>query len=249
MLVGTGWFCRISVSERKFTRKHTKAKVLANVLTSIHCGYEHRLRMRHRLNIWQPGIHSPLCSRYESGSQFGRVTDGCIHSAGRKPTHTLRKLKKKRRPFNKTSIFKRTFWVYIPSGNSTCVNDMDRHRGGAEHCCSSSAILPGHNRVAPVKRPRQASDQCLSRAAGSLRARQRRSCPIPAEHPAGDASSIENNYWMKKKKKKKTSEHEQKEVFIKKKKKIYQYFYCHKHVKLNGIHMATLPFRLFLFSI
>lgn len=161
--------------------------------------------MRHRLNIWQPGIHSRLSSRYESGSQFSRVTDGCIHSAGSK--HTRSSKIKRRRPVNKISIFKLTFWNYIPSGNSTCVNDMDRHRGGAEHCCSSSAILPGHNRVAPVKRPRQAFHQWLSTAAGSLRARQRRSRPIPAEHPAGDASSIENNFWMEQKKKKTSENH------------------------------------------
>lgn len=109
---------------------------------------------------------------------------------------------------------------------------MDRHRGGAEHCCSSSAILPGHNRVAPVKRLRQASDQWLNGAAGSLRARQRRSRPIPAEHPAGEASSIENNYWMEKKQKKtQNTILKQKEVFIQKKKKKTnnnKYFYCHR---------------------
>lgn len=173
------------------------------MLTSLHCGYGHRLRMRHRLNIWQPGIRSPLRSRYKSGSQFG--SHRRLYPFSRKQTHSSKiKKKKKRRPVTLTSIFKLTFWAYIPSGNSTCVNDMDRHRGGAEHCCSSSAILPGHNRVASVKRPRQATDQWLSRAASSLSTRQRRSHPIPAEHPAGDASSIENNYWMKEKKAQKT---------------------------------------------
>lgn len=120
--------------------------------------------MRHRLNIWQSGIHSPLRFGFDRGSQFGRLANGCVHSAVSEHTHTSKI--KKRRPVNTTSIVKLPFWAYIPSGNSTCVKDMDRHRGGAEHCCSSSAILPGHNRVAPVKRPTLASDQWLSRAAG-----------------------------------------------------------------------------------
>lgn len=33
--------------------------------------------------------------------------------------------------------------LYSPAGYSTCVKDIDCHRGGAEHC-SSAAILPGH---------------------------------------------------------------------------------------------------------
>lgn len=122
-----------------------------------------------------------------------------IQQSANTHTHTLFSKIKKRRPVNTASIVKLIFWAYLPSGNSTCVKGMDRHRSGAEHCCSSSAILPGHNRVAPVKRPSRASHQWLSRAAGSRRARQRRSRPIPAERPSGDPSSIENNYWMKKK--------------------------------------------------
>lgn len=33
--------------------------------------------------------------------------------------------------------------MFLPAGYSTWVKDIDRHRGGAEHC-SSDAILPGH---------------------------------------------------------------------------------------------------------
>lgn len=33
--------------------------------------------------------------------------------------------------------------MLLPAGYSTWVKDIDRHRGGAEHC-SSDAILPGH---------------------------------------------------------------------------------------------------------
>lgn len=33
--------------------------------------------------------------------------------------------------------------LHSPAGYSTCVKDIDFHRGGAEHC-SSAAILPGH---------------------------------------------------------------------------------------------------------
>jgi len=33
--------------------------------------------------------------------------------------------------------------MFLPAGYSTWVRDIDRHRGGAEHC-SSDAILPGH---------------------------------------------------------------------------------------------------------
>lgn len=145
-----------SANSQEITSKQ-KSKVLANVLTSLHCGYCHRLRMRHWLNIWQSGIHSPLRFGFERGSQFGRLANGCVHSAVSEHTH-ISKIKK-RRPVNTTSIVKLPSWAYVPSGNSTCVKDMDRHRGGAEHCCSSSAILPGHNRVAPVKRPRLVSDQ------------------------------------------------------------------------------------------
>lgn len=174
------------------------------------------------------------------------VTDGCIHSAGSKHTHSS---EKKRRPANITSMFKGTFWAYIPSGNSTCVNDMDRHRGGAEHCCSSSAILPGHNRVAPVKRLRQASDQWLNRAASWLRARQRRSRPIPAEHPAGDASSIENNYWMEKKNPKNSEYHIKAKGGVHSEKQlptINIFIIIDKHVKLNAIQLVMYHVTFFL---
>lgn len=151
--------------------------------------------MRHRLNIWQPLMHSPLRFRFDSVSQSGKFNNGCVHSAVSK--HARSSKITTRPSVNATSTLKVTFWAYIPSGNSTWVNDMDRHRGGAEHCCSSSAILPGHNRAAWVKRPSHASDQWLSRAAGTRRARPRRSRPIPAGDPSGEPSSIENNYWMK----------------------------------------------------
>lgn len=142
---------------RLFLRGHIKADIkTASMLASLHCGHGGLLRMRRSLTISQPGLHSPLCSRLDSVSQFGSGTNGRVHSVASKHTHCSKMTK--RPAVSGVSVVSEKCRLYVPSGNSTCVRDMDRHRGGAEHC-SSNAILPGHNRAVPVKRPRHVSNQ------------------------------------------------------------------------------------------
>lgn len=133
-----------------------KLKQLATKLASFHCGHSRQLRMRRCLTILQTGLHSLLCSGFYSVSQFGSITNGRVHSVAGK--HTQYSKITKRLLVNIASTVRKKWWVHLPSANSMCVRDMDRHRGGAEHC-SSNAILPGHNRVVPVKRPRHVSNQ------------------------------------------------------------------------------------------
>lgn len=95
--------------------------------------------MRHRLTIWQPAaLRISLASHYLAAAPTAA-------SRGTKSSEKIRA----RFPVSGAPVMRENRGVYVPSGNSTCVRDIDLHRGGAEHC-SSNAILPGHNRAAPA---------------------------------------------------------------------------------------------------
>lgn len=160
-------------------REHIEADIkTANRLVSLHCGHRRPLRMRRCRTILQCGSHSPLCSRFHGVSLFGRITNGRVHSVASEQ-HALLEISQTLRKSHEPRRREESVALYVPSGNSTCVRDMDRHRGGAEHC-SSNAILPGHNRAVPVKRPQTRVGPMACGAARSSGPRRRRSRPIRA---------------------------------------------------------------------
>lgn len=75
------------VNSRENTAK-PNLKQPANVLASLHCGHCRQLRMRRHLTIWQPGLHSPLCSGFSERLTIWRH-DQRLYPFSSPQTHAL----------------------------------------------------------------------------------------------------------------------------------------------------------------